>query len=222
MVPSFSGPLHQPGAGITTGTDEMYFRPSSPFAWRLVAQGLAPGHRQRRDHRDGPRAPRANGAGQHLAARVAGHDPLTAAGRARAPACPHPRGERPPIRWPTLPSGNRRAPRTRKRKRRPGRRSPPSCKELSIAQAALLPFADDERRSRDAGRLQLVPGASLPRAAAGARMCPTALLAGVPFRGAAGDYELLLERSSRSGLNRRVRRHDRGRAWFELAEAVIT
>ena len=58
-----------------------------------------------------------NGAGHHLAAALAGHDALRAAGRAREPACPRPRGGRPPIPRPTLPSGNRRASRTRKRKR---------------------------------------------------------------------------------------------------------
>ena len=36
-APSFTGPLRQPGAGITTGTDESRSHPSSPFAWRLVA-----------------------------------------------------------------------------------------------------------------------------------------------------------------------------------------
>ena len=36
-VPSSSEPLHQPGAGIPTGTDEMFDILSSPFAWRLAA-----------------------------------------------------------------------------------------------------------------------------------------------------------------------------------------
>ena len=53
---SFTGPLHQPRTGLTTGTDEMYLRPSSPFARRLVAQRLPAGHRQRRDHRHRSRA----------------------------------------------------------------------------------------------------------------------------------------------------------------------
>jgi hypothetical protein len=50
--------------------------------------GLSAGHRQRRDHRDRPRAPRPNGAGHHLAASLTGNVALRTAARPREPACP--------------------------------------------------------------------------------------------------------------------------------------
>ena len=113
------GPRHRhlssDGAGSQTG------QPPAP-AWAQQPRdhlGLSPGHRQRRDHRDGPRTPRPNGAGHRLSAGLAGHVGLRIARRAQVPACPRPRGRRPPIRPPTLPSGNRSAPRTRKRERVP-------------------------------------------------------------------------------------------------------
>ena len=65
-APSFTGPLHQPRAGIPASTDEM-FRPSSPFAWRLVAQDLPAGDRQRRDHRHRPPPARAGHLGNRRA-----------------------------------------------------------------------------------------------------------------------------------------------------------
>jgi hypothetical protein len=45
-------------------------RPSSPFAWRLVAQDLSPRHRQHRDHRHRPRPPRPDDPRQQLPTRL--------------------------------------------------------------------------------------------------------------------------------------------------------
>ena len=110
-----------PAAPRTRGRDGARRRPAHRHPTPARAQqprdhlGLSTGHRQRRDHRRGPRAPRSNGAGHHPAAGLAGHDALRPAARARDPRRPRPRGRRPPIRPPTPPSGNRRAPRTRRR-----------------------------------------------------------------------------------------------------------
>jgi hypothetical protein len=48
--------------------------PSSPFAWRLVAQDLPAGHRQHRDHRHCPRSPRPHGSCRPVPAAVAAWD----------------------------------------------------------------------------------------------------------------------------------------------------
>ena len=64
-IPRPSGPPASPGRCISPGpafqpARMRCCRPSSPFAWRLVAQDLPPRHRQRRDHRHRPRPPRAD------------------------------------------------------------------------------------------------------------------------------------------------------------------
>jgi hypothetical protein len=66
------GPPASPSRCISPGpafqpTRKRCCRPSSPFAWRLVAQDLPTGHRQRRDHRHGARPSRSDDPREHIA-----------------------------------------------------------------------------------------------------------------------------------------------------------
>jgi hypothetical protein len=115
--------------------------------------------RQRRNHRNRSLPPRPNGAGHRLAARRAGHDLLTAAGRAREPARPRPRCRRPPIRRPTLPSGNRRAPRRRKQQRAGrGGLAVGACRKASHCPMSAFAALGVERHVRRDARRPAGPG----------------------------------------------------------------
>ena len=75
----------------------MLIRPSSPFAWRLVAQDLPPGHRPRGDHHHRPRPPRADDVRHRRAAPLNGPGSGSATRRSRsalAKGAPGRRGSR--------------------------------------------------------------------------------------------------------------------------------
>jgi hypothetical protein len=112
-----------PAAPRSRGRDGPRRRPAHRHPTPARAQqprdhlGLSTGHRQRRDHRDGPRAPRPNGAGHHLAAGLAGHVALGLR-VARESQRAHARGAGArAFVGRRCPSGNRRAPRTREQAR---------------------------------------------------------------------------------------------------------